>query len=130
MLEFLFGDIYSSITTILVIGLVTYSLAALRWLKITHWGKSIAFFILTGTFVSAMSAMRDGYAGPQAVFGMNSIQSNLCSIAGFAIFLIGLIAIFNKSQQTRKTYFKLISYLFFFQVIVIESSRILIGMGG
>ncbi|MGB7594021.1 MAG: hypothetical protein WBL80_00470 [Erysipelotrichaceae bacterium] len=130
MLEFLFKDIYSSITTVLVISLMIYSLAALRWLKIRHWGRSIAFFILVGTLVSAMSALRDSYAGPQAVFGMNSIQSNLCSIAGFAIFLIGLIAIFNKSQKSRKTFFKLISYLFVFQVTVIESSRILIGMGG
>jgi hypothetical protein len=130
MFEFLFKDIYASITTFVVIGLMTYSLALFGWFKPKHWGRSILLFIVFGILVSAISAMRDGYASPQALFSMNSVQALLCSIAGIAILLIGVLTIFIKNQNNRRICFLLISLLFILQVVVIEGSRILIGMGG
>lgn len=130
MLNFLFKDIYAAITTFLVIGLMTYSLLALRSSKDKDWGRRVAGFIVLGTIVSATSAMRDAYASPNALFAMNSLQSNLCSLAGMSIFVIGVLTIFVRKQSTRRQFFTLITLLFIFQVIVIESSRILIGMGG
>lgn len=128
MIDLYFSDFYSIATTILVVfclGLAYFSLTSTRPQR---WGRTLLIFIVTGTLVSFLSAMRDAYASPDALFAMSSMQSTLCSIAGISIFLSGFLALFLRKQ--RKPLFILITFLFIFKVVVIEASRIVFLIGG
>ncbi len=59
-------------------------------------------FIISGIAISAVSAMRDQFAAPQAVFALTSFQATICSVAGGLIILIGLVSIFFKNQNIKK----------------------------
>lgn len=126
MINLLFGSLFSILTTVFVAGMLVFIALAHRYRsRIQKWGWLIGLFILIGTAISAFSAMRDGYATTEAVFAMNSMQSSLCSIAGGAIFLTGLVSIFLKNQLHKQRCFYIISGLFIIQVLVIEISRLL-----
>ena len=62
MLKLFPGDLFSVTTTILVIVMVvSITLAIKNRYKILKWGRLIAVFILVGTAISGTSAMRDSY---------------------------------------------------------------------
>jgi hypothetical protein len=131
MLRLYFGDIYSIAATVLILGLLAFILFSWRDRDgVTRWGRRLTIFILAGTVVSMCAAMRDNYATADALFAMDSLPSNLCSIAGGAIFLLGLLAIFLKRRNARKTIFFLAAALFTAQVVVIETARLSAWMGG
>jgi hypothetical protein len=86
MLRLYFGDIYSIAATVLILGLLAFILFSWKDRdEVTRWGRRLTIFILVGTFVSFCAAMRDNYASADALFAMNSLPSNLCSIAGGCI---------------------------------------------
>ncbi len=125
MIGLFLGDTYSILNTIAVIGLLSFAAA-----KITgkfpnlSWGRAILLFIVVGLAVSFLSAMRDGYAGESALFSMTSMQSNVCSIAGGLVILIGLVSLFIRKSAFRRASFISITALFVLQVLVIEISRV------
>lgn len=125
MIKLLFGDTYSILTTLAVIGLLSFALMRITKLASNiSWGKSIALFIAFGLGVSFLSAMRDGYAGEAALFSMTSMQSDICSIAGTLVLLTGLLSLFVRKDAFRRGAFMTITALFLTQVLVIEISRI------
>ena len=125
MLGLYFGDVVSVITILLVIGLAVLAVLALKnGAKVTKWGRLIALFIVVGTAISALSATRDAYATQQAVFAMDGMQSMICSIAGGAIYLTGIVCIFLKKQAARRIGFTAIAVLFAVQVLTVEISRV------
>ncbi len=125
MLGLYFGDVVSVVTILLVVGLAVMAVLALKnGGKITKWGRLIALFIVVGTAISALSATRDAYATQQAVFAMDGLQSAICSIAGGAIYLTGLVCIFLKKQAARRIGFTVIAALFAVQVLTVEVSRV------
>ncbi|NMC57103.1 MAG: hypothetical protein GYA50_07785 [Eubacteriaceae bacterium] len=131
MINMFFGNIFSLLTTILVLGLLAFiALSLVRRNEIKKWGRLILILILAGTAVSALSATRDAFMTANALFSLNSLQSMACSIAGAIIFLTGIIAVFVKNQKFRKTSFSIISVLFIVQVLTIEISRIAFSIAG
>jgi cytochrome bd-type quinol oxidase subunit 2 len=125
MLNLFFGNLFSTLTTVLVILLFVFIGISLKNRKrVKSWGRRVALLIAAGTAVSAFSAMRDLYATGEALFSMTSLQSNICSLAGGAIFLTGIVCIFLKKQKARKVCFLIVSALFTLQVAVIEASRL------
>lgn len=125
MFKLYFGGIVSGLTTSLVVGMLVFIIIAVkRRGSIEKWGRLIALFIVTGTAISALSATRDAFAAPGALFALDSIQSLACSAAGGAIFLIGIACIFLKKQDIRRACFFIASALLIAQVTVVESSRI------
>ncbi len=129
MFELYFGSAFAAVTTLLVVLMIAFILFMSRkGAGFKSWGKAIALFILVGLVVSFASAMRDGYAGPEAMFSMTSMQSNICSIAGGLVLLLGLASIFVRKQEIRRAFFFSISALFMIQVAVIEASRIALSM--
>jgi hypothetical protein len=127
MLNLYFGSLFSIITTILVLAMLIFIVHTFKTRSsVNKWGRLIILFIIVGTAISAFSALRDNYAAADALFSMTSLQSNLCSIAGGAIFLTGIISIFLRNQSLRKVCFFIISALFICQVLVIEMSRVVI----
>lgn len=126
-----FGDIWSALTLVLVAGMITFIVVALsRRERIAHWGRLVAAFILVGTAISALAAIRDGYGTDNALFGMTSAQSNLCSLAGGLTFLVGFCCIFWKRQSMRRLSFFVISAAFLLQVLTVEISRLMQMLGG
>jgi len=125
MLTLFFGDPVAALTTLLVLSLMgSAALSIRRRADIARWGRRTALFVLAGTAVSALAAARDAYATAQALFAMDSAQSTVCSIAGGAIFLIGLAGIFLRKQPARRFCFFAVSALFVVQVAVVEASRL------
>ena len=129
MYELYFKDVFSVLTLGLVLGMVVIIiLTILNRKKIEKWGGLTALFIIVGIAVSAVSAIRDQFAAPQAVFAMTSIQAAVCSVAGGLIILIGLASIFFKNQNIKKGMLLFLFALFLIQVFTVEISRPIILM--
>ncbi|HAM62207.1 MAG: hypothetical protein A2Y20_05285 [Firmicutes bacterium GWF2_51_9] len=128
MIDLYFSDFYAIATTVLVVLCLILSVRSLTSQREPRWGRVILSFIVLGTSVSFLSAMRDAYATPDALFAMTSLQSSVCSIAGMLMFLGGFLALFLRKQ--RRTLFLGITILFVFKVVVIEASRIAFLIGG
>ncbi|MBN2850856.1 MAG: hypothetical protein JXK92_09360 [Erysipelotrichaceae bacterium] len=128
MIDLYFSDFYAIATTVLVVLCLVLSVRSLTSQREPRWGRVILSFIVLGTLVSFLSAMRDAYATPDALFAMTSLQSSVCSIAGMLMFLGGFLALFLRKQ--RRNLFLGITILFVFKVVVIEASRIAFLIGG
>jgi len=131
MFSLYFGSFAATLNTLLLlIILILVLLAARKRASIARWGRLMALIVLIGTFVSAMSAMRDGYGAAGALFPMDGAQSLVCSIAGGAIYLTGIVCLFWKKQSARRAGFFIASGLMALQVLVVEGSRIFYLIGG
>lgn len=125
MIQLYFKDAVTTITTVLVLGLILLAGGLiLKRQKVQKWGKFILIFIVLGTAVSGLSAARDLYMMDGAMFTVSSFQSTVCSILGGLIYLSGLIALFFKNQKVKRCIFYLISGFFTVQVLTIEISRL------
>jgi hypothetical protein len=125
MFQLFFGDLFSILTAVAVLGMLAIiALTIVNRNKIEKWGWLIFLFIIVGTAISGLAAMRDAYMTAQATFSVSSMQSTLCSLAGGLIFLSGFLALFVKKQTFRRFGFYFISVLFITQVLIIEVSRI------
>jgi uncharacterized membrane protein YiaA len=125
MLGLSVGDVYAVLTFLFVVGLIVFSFSVLKArVRIEKWGRLVGLFILFGTVVSGLSAMRDKYGTVDGLFPMDSMQSTICSIAGGLIFLIGFLTLIIRNQTFRKGGFPVVVSLFVVQVLTIEISRI------
>jgi hypothetical protein len=125
MIQLYFKDAVTTITTVLVLGLILLAGGLiLKRQKVQKWGKFILIFIVLGTAVSGLSAARDLYMMDGALFTVSSFQSTVCSILGGLIYLSGFIALFFKNQKIKRCIFYLISGFFIVQVLTIEISRL------
>lgn len=129
MFNLYFGDLFSILSTLAVLvltALIVYALANRQ--RIAHWGRLVAVFILLGTALSGLAAMRDRYMSAGALFTADSLQSTICSIAGGLIFLTGLVCLLRRRQPVRKAGFYFVSVLFAVQVLTVELTRVLVLM--
>ena len=130
MLGLYVGDVYAVLTFLFVVGLIVFSFSVLKArVRIEKWGRLVGLFILFGTVVSGLSAMRDKYGTTEGLFAMDSLQSSICSLAGGLIFFIGILTLIIKKQTFRKSAFQVVSLLFMVQVLTIELSRIAFAVG-
>ncbi len=124
MINLYFRDAVSVITICMVLAMLAFIvLSAVRGEKVTKWGRLIAMFMVVGVAISAVSATRDAYAMPNALFAMDSMQSLVCSIAGGAIAVTAIVSIFLKKQPAKRVCFHIMSALFVVQVLTVEISR-------
>lgn len=125
MIDLYFRDAVSVITIGLVLAMLAFIVLSLtNGAKVQKWGRLIALFIVIGVVISALSATRDAFALPDALFAMDSMQSLVCSLAGGAIALTAIVSIFMKKQMAKRVCFHIMSALFVVQVFVIEISRV------
>lgn len=130
MLDVFIGDMYSVLTFLVVVGLFVFAFTVFKArARITKWGRLTGWFILLGTAVSGLSAMRDKYGTVDGLFAMDSMQSTICSIAGGFIFLIGFLTLIIRNQAFRQAGFHVVVSLFVVQVLTIEISRIAFAAG-
>lgn len=125
MLNLFFGNAFSTLTTAAILAMFAFmTIALMKRNQIQKWGRLILLFVVVGTAISGLSAMRDAYMTAQAVFSVSSLQSTICSLAGGLIFLTAILALFIRKQAFRRFGFAIISIFFLAQVLVIEVSRI------
>ena len=97
-----FDDLFSIVTTLTVLGMLAFiTITFVKSKNIKKWGRLILFFVIVGTAISGLAAMRDAYMTDQATFSVSGIQSTLCSLAGGLIFLTGLLALFVKTRHSE-----------------------------
>lgn len=120
-----FGDAVSTITTVLVLGLVAFlAWTVVRGRHVEAWGRRILLATLVGTALSGLSATRDAFMMDNALFALTGAQSLICSIAGGIIYLLGLTALVVRRQGWRKAVFHVVAALLVVQIITIEGTRI------
>jgi len=130
MLELYVGDVYAVLTLLLLVGLMVFCFVVLKArVRIEKWGRLVGVFILIGTLVSGLSAMRDKYGTADGLFAMDGMQSTVCSLAGGLILFIGILTLMIKKQSFRRGAFHVVSLLFMLQVLTIELSRIAFAAG-
>ena len=130
MITMYFGDVISAVTTLLIAAvIVLIALSVYNRNSIEKWGKRIALFLVAATAISAVSATRDAFAAPGAVFELMGVQSLICAIAGVTEYLTAFISIFFKNQINKRRCFYILSTLFVVQVLTVEGSRILMALG-
>lgn len=128
------GNIISTLSTLLVVVTLVYiGWTVVKQKDITHWGRRIALLAILGLVVCCFVATRDSYhLSVQAsfdstvtagLFALDSLQSNLCCIAGGIIALTGISSIFVKNQHYRRAVFFILSAAFVLKVLIIEISR-------
>lgn len=131
-----FGNVTSTISTILVIGILIFIGTTIAKQKKTKlWGKQIAILAIWGLLVCIVVALRDKYhLSVQAsidtkilpgLFTIESIQSTLCCLGGAVIAFCSISSIFIRRQDYRKVMFFILSGTILFKILVIELSRIL-----
>lgn len=132
-----FEDTVTTITTVLVLSIIIYIITIIsRHKKIELWGRQIALLAIWGLAVCILVAVRDKYyLSVQAsmdskitpgLFTIESVQSNLCCIAGAVIAFCTISSIFIKKQNYRKIMFFVLSATILFKILVIELARFML----
>ncbi len=125
MVGLFFGDVVSTITTVLVLGLVAFLVwTVVRGRHVEAWGRRILLAIVVGTALSGLSATRDAFMMDNALFVLTSAQSLICAIAGGIIYLLGLTALVVRRKGWRRAVFHIVAALLVVQIITIEGTRI------
>lgn len=136
-MELYFGNIYSIVSTILIISALVYiGMTVSKRNEIKSWGKRTAILTLLGFLSCIFAAIRDGYvlsvaAGMNSgiapgLFTADSIQSQLASLGGAVIAFSAISSIFVKKQGYRKVMFFVLSSAIIFKTLLIEISRIML----
>lgn len=124
MLKLYIGDVFSIITSVLVVFMIIFIGYTIKKRdSIDKWGRLMIAFMIVGAGACVMAALRDAYATPEALFAMNSLQSIVCSVLGGLITLAAIVSIFLKKQELKRFCFYFASFLFVLEVAVIEVSR-------
>ena len=131
MLTLFFANPVSVVTTAVLIAILMIAILAFRRrTAISKWGSLLLLLILIGTAASETSAMRDSYGMEGALFPMDRMITLLCGVAGGLIYLTGLVCLFLRRQNIRRTGFFIAAALMAAQTAVVEGSRVLLLMGG
>jgi hypothetical protein len=135
MLNLFFANAVTVISTILVLGVLIFSIITIvKQKKINHWGRRVALLFVLGLLVCIFVAIRDNYhlsvmsmTNPNiapGVFTAESIQSALCCLGGAIIAFCAISSIFIRRQGYLKTMFFILSATIILKTLVIEISRI------
>jgi hypothetical protein len=135
MLNLFFTNTATVISTILVLGVLIFSIKTIiNQKKINHWGRRVALLFVSGLLVCIFVAIRDNYhlsvmniTNPNiapGVFTAESIQSTLCCLGGAIIAFCSLSSIFIRRQGYLKTMFFILYATIILKTLVIEISRI------
>ena len=130
MVGLFFRDAVSTITTGLVLALVVFLVwVAAHGRTVTQWGRYILVAVVVGTALSALSATRDAFMAPGALFTLTDVQTLLCAAAGGVIYLLGLTALLVRRQSWRKAVFHSVGVLLVVQIAAVEGTRIAMAAG-
>jgi hypothetical protein len=138
-LELYFGSTLSAVNTLLIAGVSFFIAFQYNRRKSTSgWGESLLVLVSAGLLICILAAIRDNYAlsvtaaasgGETGLFSIQSIQSILASVAGAGIAIVAGSTIFIRNDKFRRIAFFIVSGLFVIKLLLIEASRIMLGVG-
>ena len=132
-----FGDMVTTVTTIMVftlVGFIGYSI----WNRniISFWGRRNLFLLIYGLVICCFAATRDGLdktiqatidgSCAPGIFPLVSVP-NIVGCIGAAMILIAAIAtLITRSQHMREIWFYFMSGGILLKIVVMEISRIML----
>ena len=127
MLGLYFGSVVSTISTCAILVFAGYSIRIIQaGNSYTHWGKALVFFLVLGTFMSAMSGTRDGIGGTDGFPTKGTLFITLCALGGTG-FIVGLVALITKLTHAHK-FFRIGTYILMgiilVKTVLVEAHRI------
>ena len=132
-----FRDGITTITTVLLIGLIAYMIFLVRRRKqISAWGRRTLLLFGWGLLICITAATRDSFhlseqhaidgSTAPGLFSLVSIPSVVGMIGAAVIVLSGLLSLFLRRQEFRRTLcFTMMSGIVL-KIVVIEIARILL----
>ena len=126
MLNLYFGNVPSILSTILFLVFVVFFIKTVKKPDGgTKWKKAAIITVLMGTAMSALSGLKDSFAGTMAISfeQMNLPLAILCTLGGMAL-LMGVVAVFCKKEKINKGLFYALSLIIVAKTIVVEVLRI------
>lgn len=134
MFTLFFGNLWSTLSTVLLIAVLIYIiLTAAKHRKIKAWGRKTLILAITGLLLCIFVVLRDDYAealqGGTGLFSLESLQINLAYLGGAVIGFSTLSSVFIRNQKYRKIMFFILSGALIFKVGLIEISRIVMFLG-
>jgi len=134
MVTLFFGDLWSTLSTGLLIAVLIYIiLTATKHREIEKWGRKTLILAITGLLLCVFVVLRDDYAealqGGTGLFSLESLQINLAYLGSVVIGFSTLSSIFIRNQKYRKIMFFILSGAILFKTGLIEISRIVMLQG-
>jgi len=138
-LELYFGSTLSAVSTLLIIAISLYAAFQYNRRKdVSGWGARLLILVASGLLLCIIAAIRDGYVlsvtaaasgGETGLFAVDSIQSTIACAAGGVIAIVAGSSLFIRNYKYRRMAFFIVSGLFVFKLILVEASRLLLGVG-
>lgn len=105
--------------------------------RTSGWGSRLLILVSAGLLLCMIAAIRDGYflsvtaasGGEGGLFSVDSFQSTLASAGGGLIAIAAGASIFIRNDRYRMNVFFMVSGIFVFKLLLIEASRIMMGVG-
>lgn len=132
MVTLFFGDLWSTLSTVLLLAVLVYiAFTIAKQKKLENWGQRTLILALAGLTLCCFVVMRDDYVealqGGTGFFSLESIQICLAYIGGAVNGFAALSSIFVRNQKYRKVMFLVLSGSIIFKAILIEASRIIMA---
>ena len=132
-----FRDGITAITTLLLIGLIAYMIFLVKRRKqISAWGRRTLLLFGWGLLVCITAATRDSFhlsvqhvidgSTAPGLFSLVSIPSIVGMIGATVIVLSGLLSLFLRKQEIRRTLCFTMTSGIVLKIAVIETARILL----
>ncbi len=138
-LELYFGSTLSAVSTLLIIAISLYAAFQYNRRKdVSGWGARLLILVASGLLLCIIAAIRDSYVlsvtaaasgGETGLFTVDSIQSISASVAGGLIAIVAGSSLFIRNDKYRRMAFFIVSGIFVFKLILVEASRLLLGVG-
>lgn len=138
-MELYFGSTLSAVNTLLIAGISIFILLQYHGRgRTSGWASRLLILVSAGLLICIIAAIRDRYflsvaaatsGGEAGLFSVDSIQSTIASAAGGLIAIAAGSSIFIRNDKYRRNAFFMVSGIFVFKLLLIEASRIMIGVG-
>lgn len=130
MSKLFFGDLWSMLSTIFLLGILIYMIyTALRHKHTEVWGKKILILAGSGLILCIFAVMRDDYVaamqGRPGLFSLESLQINFAYIGSAVIGFSVISSLIIKNQKYRKLMFFVLAAAILFKIGLIEISRMM-----
>lgn len=129
-----FGNTLTTVTTIMILGLLGYIVFCIANKNTNHWGLRSLFLLIYGLVICCLAATRDGldktiqYAidgsCDPGIFSLISIPTVVGCIGALLIIISAIATPIAKAGHTREIWFYIMSSGVILKVLTMEIARI------
>jgi hypothetical protein len=127
MLKLYFGNVFSIISFILILGFVVlFCIVTVNRSNINYWGVLVLCLFFLGLAMSILSGFKDGVGTPNMLFSAKSWTTITLTILGIAAIVLGVIMIFVRTQSFWQFGFYALSADIIIKTLIVEISRVIL----